>query len=448
MKKLLFVFAIAAFAVSALSAQDGEKGLKDATRNFNTYKLDPANNKGKLIEALTAIDMAAKDALTAAQLKTWQLRGDIYNEIATQKINATQLAAQGLPTGDMSNLDAIEHPGLEAAKSFTKALELAVKKYEVKDALNGMKALQNNLQNLGIIQYEKQDFKSAFHSFAACLDMHDQLDKNKEESMFSDPAKYEDQLFYVGLAGASANMGAESKPYFMKLYEMKSKKPAIYEALYSIEAAQTSPEAAYKYLDEGRKLFPDEVSLLFAEINHYLRIGKLDELIGKLDAAIKLEPNNVSLYTTMGSVYDNLYQKEFAAGNKDKAEGYAVKALDYFNQALAKDASNFDALYSIGALYYNKAASMTSDLNKLADDYSKAGIEKYKAKQKEVLAQFDLALPYFQRCEKANPNDANTLIALKEIYAKKDELDMSNEFKARLEKVNAGEKIESSYFKN
>lgn len=448
MKKLLFVFAIAAFAVSAVSAQDGEKGLKDATRNFNTYKLDPANNKGKLTEALTAIDVAAADALTAAQLKTWQLRGDIYNEIATQKINATQLAAQGLPTGDMSSLDAIEHPGIEAAKSFTKALELAVKKYEVKDALNGMKAVQNNLQNLGIIQYEKQDFKSAFHSFAACLDMHDLLAKNKEESMFSDPAKYEDQLFYVGLAGASAQMGPESKPYFIKLYEMKAQKPAIYEALYSIEAGQTSPEDAYKYLDEGRKLFPNEVSLLFAEINHYLRIGKLAELIDKLDAAIKLEPNNVSLYTTMGSVYDNLYQKEFAAGNKDKAEGYAAKALDYFNQALAKDATNFDALYSIGALYYNKAASMTSELNKLADDYSKAGIEKYKAKQKEVIAQFDLALPFFQRCEKANANDTNTLIALKEIYAKKDELDMSNEFKARYEKVQGGGKNESSYFKN
>ncbi len=448
MKKLLFIFAIAAFAVSALSAQDGEKGLKDATRNFNTYKLDPSNNKSKLTEARTAIDIAANDAVTATLLKTWQLRGDIYNEIATQKINATQLAAQGLPTGDMSALDAIEHPGIEAAKSFTKALEMAVKKFEIKDALNGMKALQNNLQNLGIMQYEKQDFKSAFHSFAACLDMHELLAKNKEESMFSDPAKYEDQLFYVGLAGASANMSAESKPYFLKLYEMKAQKPAIYEALYSIEAAQTSPEAAYKYLDEGRKLFPDEVSLLFAEINHYLRIGKLDELIGKLEAAIKVEPNNVSLYTTMGSVYDNLYQKEFAAGNKDKAEGYAAKALDYFNQALAKDEKNFDALYSIGALYYNKAASMTAELNKLADDYSKAGIEKYKAKQKEVLGQFDLALPYFQRCEKSNPNDQNTLIALKEIYAKKDELDLSNEFKARLEKVNAGEKNASSYFKN
>jgi hypothetical protein len=39
------------------------------------------------------------------------------------------------------------------------------------------------------------------------------------------------------------------------------------------------------------------------------------------------------------------------------------------------------------------------------------------------------------------------LIALKEIFARKNELDLSNEFKERLDKIQAGEKIEASYFK-
>lgn len=266
--------------------------------------------------------------------------------------------------------------------------------------------------------------------------------------MFDDPAKYEDQLFYVGLTGVASGQNAEAKPYLMQLYDMKANKPNIFELLYNIELEETSPEEAYKYIEEGRKRFPEEVSLLFAEINHYLRVGKLDALIGELKKAIELEPTNVSLYTTLGSVYDNLYQKESAAGNKETAEGYAASALDYFNQALAKEPGNFDALYSIGALYYNKAAAMTQELNKLADDYSRAGLEKFKAKQTEVIAQFDLALPYFQKCEMSNPNDRNTLIALKEIFAKKDNLDLSNEFKSRLEKLDAGETISEPYFKN
>jgi tetratricopeptide (TPR) repeat protein len=443
MKKLIFALVLTAFATNGIFAQEGDKGLKDATRAFNSYKVAAGVDKSKLHDALTGIELAANDATTAALVKTWQLRGEIYNEIATQITTIRQIGI-----GDLETLPKVAHPALEAAKSFTKALEIAVKKPEMKDALKGMQATQGTLQNLGIFQYEDQDFKSAFRSFATALDLHDLLLKNKEASAFDTDEKYQDQLFFTGLAGLGGGLTKEIKPYFLKLYEVQADKPAIYEALYTIEAAETSPEAAYKYVEEGRKRYPNEVSLLFADINHHLRINALDVLITKLETAISVEPDNVTLYTTMGSVYDNLYQNEMTEGNKDKAEGYATKAMDYFNQALKKDANNFDALYSIGALYYNKAAAMTLELNKLADDYSKAGLEKYKAKQAEVIAQFDLALPYFKRCEMNNPNDRNTLIALKEIFAKKDDIETSNIFKTRLEVVEGDGKNASSYFKN
>lgn len=445
MKQLLFTLVLTAVAFAGF-AQEGEKGYKDANKAFNTFKLDPAGNKAKLAEAVEAIEKAIADPATAAIGKTWQLRGDIFSEIAAQIANTKQLAAQGLGTGNTDDLPKVKDLGLEAFKSYKKVMELALKPGDKKPAIKGIASLQNNLQNLGIFQFEDQDFKSAFLSFAACLEMHDILKENKEKSIFDDPAKYEDQVFYVGIAALSADMKKEAKPYFLKLYEMKADKPAIYEALYNIEAETAGPEAAYKYLSEGRKQYPNEVSLLFAEINHFLRINKLDALISQLEEAIKLEPNNISLYTTMGSVYDNLQQNAMAAGDKAKAEEYTELALKYFNLALEKDPKNIDALYSIGALYYNKAAVMTQELNKLSEDYSRAGIERYNNKKKEVIAQFDVALPYFQRCESINPNDRNTLIALKEIYAKKDDIEMSNEFKARLEKVEAGGKNEKSYF--
>ncbi len=445
MKQLLFTLVLAAAAFASF-AQEGEKAYKDANKAFNAFKLDPTGNKAKLAEAVEAIEKAIADPTTAAIGKTWQLRGDLFNEITAQIVNARQLAAQGLGIGNTDDLPKVKDIGLETFKSYKKVIELALKPGEKKPAIKGIASLQNNLQNLGIFQFEDQDFKSAFHSFATCLDMHDILKENKEKSIFDEPAKYEDQIFYVGLAALSSDMKMEAKPYFMKLYEMKADKPAMYEALYNIEAETAGPEAAYKYLAEGRKNYPNEVSLLFAEINHYLRINKLDALIDQLKAAIQLEPNNVSLYTTMGSVYDNLQQNAMAAGDKAKAEEYTTLALDYFNQALSKDPKNIDALYSIGALYYNKAAVMTQELNKLSEDYSRAGIERYNNKKKEVIAQFDVALPYFQRCESINPNDRNTLIALKEIYAKKDDVEMSNEFKSRLEKIEAGGKNEKSYF--
>lgn len=449
MKNLIVALLLTAVTVTGMLAQEGEAGLKDANRSFNTFKLDPGNNKGKLGEAVTGIEKAVNDPISAALVKTWQLRGDIYNEVAVQQINARQLAASGLAAPDSGEgMPNVDHPGLMAAESYKKVMEIALKKPEKNLALKGIASLQNNLQNLGIFQYDDKDLLSAFNSFSACLEMHDILAANGEVSMFDDPAKYEDQLFYVGLTGVASGQNAAAKPYLIKLYDMEANKPNIFELLYNIEMEETSPEEAYKYIQEGRKRFPDEVSLLFAEINHYLRVGKLDALIDELKKAIELEPTNVSLYTTLGSVYDNLYQKESSAGNKEAAEANAASALDYFNQALAREPGNFDALYSIGALYYNKAAAMTQELNKLSDDYSRAGLEKFKAKQAEVIAQFDQALPYFQKCEMNNPSDRNTLIALKEIFAKKDDLDLSNEFKSRLEKLDAGETISEPYFKN
>ena len=85
-------------------------------------------------------------------------------------------------------------------------------------------------------------------------------------------------------------------------------------------------------------------------------------------------------------------------------------------------------------------------MNALADDYSKAGLKKYDELRKLVLTQFDEALPYFKQAEALNANDRNTLIALKEIFARKDDLPTSTEFKNRLEKIEAGGQNEASYF--
>ena len=48
---------------------------------------------------------------------------------------------------------------------------------------------------------------------------------------------------------------------------------------------------------------------------------------------------------------------------------------------------------------------------------------------------FDKALPYFEQAEKIEPKDKNTLIALKEIFAKKSQFDKSNAYKTKLESL-------------
>jgi hypothetical protein len=73
-------------------------------------------------------------------------------------------------------------------------------------------------------------------------------------------------------------------------------------------------------------------------------------------------------------------------------------------------------------------------------------MKRYETMKNELMALFDESLPYFQKAEILNPNDMNTLVALSEIYARKDEYELAGEFKKRIEVVKGGGKNEKSYF--
>lgn len=439
MKKLFLGLLSFLLLFGAVHAQSGAKALNQAGNDLRAFNLDQVNNKAKLQEAVTAIDQAEEDASLAGDIKLWQTKGDVYNEVATQ---ITQVRQLGL--GSLDDLPKIDNPALEASAAYQKALGMAEKKFQTKDALKGLQAVQSNLYNMGIYAYEDGNFDKAYQDFNEVVNVHKVLKQNGEASTLDDETAYKDQLYVTGLAALNADKVDMAKPLFEELSKANYDKPAIYEALYKINA-DADREAAYKYLEQGRQKYPDDVSLLFAEINHFLRINKLDELIGKLKTAIEKEPDNVSLYSTLGNVYDNLYQKETEAGNTEKADQYFNDALKYYNTALEKEPEYTDATYSIGALYFNRAANKTKRLNELSNDFSKEGQKKYEVLKVEIEKEFDTALPYFVRVEKKDPNDVNTLIALKEIYARKNDFTTSNEFKARLEKAQAGEK-NTSYF--
>ena len=419
-----------------VNAQD----YKDAKKAYNTFTLDAFNNKPKLKEAKEAIDKAMGVAENQAILDAWLTKGKIYNEIASQVI---QIKTTNL--GKLEDLPSAEAPAVEAYTAYSKALPLVTKKFETKDILTGLQAVQGNLDNFGRVAFEEQKYQLAYDNFNFLLASHEDLKKNATKSILDTEESYQYAVFLAATAALLAEKTDVAKPLLEKLYAAKYDKAAIYESLYTLNS-KDDVNAAYKYLEEGRQRYPDEISLLFADINHHLKLGKLDVLIDKLKAAIAKEPNNVSLYTVLGSVYDNLYQKMYAAGDKVKGEEYFNAALDYYNQALGKEPKNVDAVYSVGALYYNKAAVTTQKMNTLENDYSKEGLKKYKEMKDEVFAQFEKALPFFKRAESLDPNDTNTLIALKEIHAKKNDLEASKEFKRRLDVIQAGGKNEKAYY--
>jgi tetratricopeptide (TPR) repeat protein len=466
MKKIALGLLLLFLSVGSLLAQSLLEKIeqaadfsKEANKALGSFNLDQANNESKLFEARTSIDQAT---VLVDQITIDDLKGAISKEkdLAKAKKKLSNIYfRKGAVYGDISiklaalkqigtvpeELTSISSPAIKSAKAYEKALIFATKKYQSRDAVAGLQAAQGSLNNIALFAFEDKDYPAAYQNFAQNLKVHDLIIAQGAKSTLNETQAYNDQMYYAALAALNGKMEKDAVGLFEKLYAVNYDNSLVYDGLYRINSADGDLEGAYKYLEAGRQKYPEDVSLLFAEINHFLRLNQLDQLIDKLKAAIAAEPENVSLYSTLGNVYDNLYQRESEAGNMTKAQEYFDSAYDYYNKALEKDKTFFDAIYSIGALYYNKAAVLTKKLQALGT--SKEDLKKFDVLKKEVFEEFEKALPYFKRCEQLNPADVNTLIALKEIFAKKDDFETSKVFKERLAKVKAGEQIIDSYFK-
>lgn len=441
MKKLLvFLFNFLFLAAFVQAQEEGAKLAKQAGKALTSYNIDPTNNAAKLDEAKTKINQALQIADAQALSSAWITKGDIYNTFLQRDMVKKQFDPNAQLSGD--------NDALEAFNGYKKGYELTTKKFEKSDAIKGINEVQGHLINIGVTKYEAGEYEKAFFSFKAALESHDILKANTQKSLLDEKEQYDNQVYITGLAAQLAKRPADAIGYYETLYKAGTDKPAIYEGLYNIKSEQGDEAGADKILEEGRKKFPDDPGLLFAEINSYLKKGKLEDLISRLKQAIAQEPNNVQLYVTLGNIYDNLYQRELQAKNDTKSEEYFNLAKQQYIDAQAKEPKNVDAVYSLGALYYNKAAFRTQELNALPEDFSAAGIKKYETLKNEVMALFDQSLPYFQKAESMNPNDMNTLIALSEIYARKDEAELAGEFKKRMEVVKDGGKNDTSYYKD
>jgi thioredoxin-like negative regulator of GroEL len=437
MKKLslLFLFLFVAFATTF--AQDAKKALKDATKALSTFNVGGATDETKLREAIDAIEIAITDAENAAISETWTKRGEIYNAVVTQ-----HLAAQFL-NAEHKILDA--DAAFKAYESYKKALGLAVKKWETKAATKGLTESVSNLNSMGATKYDAQDYKGAYTAFNAMLEVHDLLKKNGEKSTLDDPENYNNQMYITGLAAFYGGNVEDAGRLFLQLKEKGFEQAALYDVLYRLNE-QSNPDLAVQYLEEGRKKFPEETSLLFTEINYYLKAGKMDILEGKLKEAIAAEPSNAALYYTLARVYVDVSDDAKQKGDKATQEEYFQKALAQYEGALKIDPEFYEAIYGIGEMYYNRAAVISQQMQELGT--SRDDLKKYDELKVTMEAEFDKALPYFQASEKANPNDTNTLIALSEIYARRNQFELVTEFKQRLENVRGGGKNATSYFKN
>ncbi|HHH52747.1 MAG TPA: hypothetical protein ENK91_03750, partial [Bacteroidetes bacterium] len=390
-------------------------------------------NANNLTEAADLINNALQDSTMAADRKVWIVKAKIFNELANNDLKTKILKPETKFTHPNAAIDAFE--------ALVQAYNKSEKSRYKKEVLKLLKETENHLNNFAAYEFQDKNYAAAFENFKrTCKAYHMFKDAGQEEdSRLADPQLRKEQKLYTGYAAYYADKKDEAEHFFKDLADAGTDQPFVYEALFNIYQEQGKKEEALKYLDEGRKAFPDDTGLLFAEINYYIKEGKLDVLTDKLKKAIELDPENVTVYTTLGSVYDQLHTKAFESGDTAKTKEYFDLAMKYFNKATDIDSTNFNAIYSIGALYYNSAANYTKEINKYANDFSAEGTKKYDELKAKMLGLFGQALPYFEKAYSLNNNDLGVLQALSEIYARKDMLDKAKEFRDKLNAAKAAQ---------
>jgi tetratricopeptide (TPR) repeat protein len=371
MKKILLLFTvIVCFTSGAIQAQKSK-----VQTAWNYYKYD------ELDKAKTAIDEASANESTSGMAKTWYYKGLIY-----QKLNKHE---------KYGSLD--PNALLVAYQSYSKALEIEPD-YEFAAEINQNKQVIGNMMfTQGVEYFNAKKFDEALVSFENVI-----------------KASPNDSLAIMNAAFSAERAGnkAKAKEYYNKLVSMKYSDPKIYIFLSNIYKSEGDSAMALSTIQNGRKQFPGDNTLVIEELNMYLYAGKDKEALESLNVAILGDPKNPNLHFAQGTVYDKLNRKTDAANS--------------YKKAIELKPDYFDAYYNLGAMYFNEAAEMANKANDL-----KSNAEYAKAKEK-FDAKFKEAEPYLEKAHQLNPNDTNTMISLKQLYARTGENAKYDEINAKL----------------
>jgi tetratricopeptide (TPR) repeat protein len=336
-------------------------------------------------KAKTAIDKASVHEKTIGDAKTWFYRGNVYLEIAKSE----DAAIKSLSSNALA----------EALTAYTKSIELDEKNKYKSDCQYGRSQVVALLFNQGVQFYTAQKYKEAISSFKTILTA------NPNDTL---------ALFNVALCAERAELNDEAVKALTRLVEMQYPEAEIYRSLANIYNKQGDTAAGLKVTEQGRALFPDNVPLIIDEVNYYLRSGEPNKIIEKLQYATEKDPTNKVLFFALGTAQEKLLN---------------VKAAEEaYKKAIAIDGNYFDAFYNLGAMWYNFGVET---YNKTVNLPSSRQAEYDKGKIK-FENEFRAALPYLETAMNIDPQDKNTIISLKEIYAKLGMYDKSNEMKKKL----------------
>ncbi len=383
-------------------------------------------------KAKAAIEQAINDPSTKDDPYAWHVRGTVYLAMQQEPANADK---------EYYN---------EAGSSLKKVVQLK-SDYEKQDVNNKLFAVAIYNYNAALAAYNDQKYEQAYNKFGEVVDIYS-LEQGKR---FEGKNKAMDTIarqssLYQAFSAYYANKYDQALPLLTKAKnDPIVNAPNVYLILAEVYEVKKDEANLLATLAEGKKVFPGDKMLMNRELNVFIKSGKSEQLVSKLEEAIQADPSNPDFLFTLGIAYDNMANPKDAKGAElpkpaNYSDVFAKAEQAYMNTLKVADKADYN--YNLGALYFNRAVLVNEQMNAITGT-SAAELKKYDGLKDERDKWFDKALPYLEKTitsldgqtSTLSGEDKNTymgaIVAAKEIYAKQNKLEKATELKKKLESV-------------
>ncbi len=420
MKKFLFS-AVAVLFCLGLSAQDVKK-----IRN--------AYDKKDWPKAKEAVDLALANEKEQKNWEAWYYKGLIYGQIAKD-----------------ANLKAtVPDAWMQSFEAYQKAMELDKKQSEVFMMTRQYPVFENYLE----LQKEANTFYNS-GNYQGALDGYKKADKvgrfifaNKWALSEVDTILY----YYAGAAAMQLENKEEVIPFFQKLADANiggEGYDVVYRYLTYYYDQKKDAEAAKKYAEAGRKLYPKDMYYDRLELDKMRKSGATAlDIFKKYETIMAGEPKDYELrYDYAAEIFNWLYMDSKATAEQ-KPE-YFGKIISTLKNCIELDAKQPDAHLLLGKTYFNEAAFMQDEMKKVkgttpADTQKKTEMKKQmEDKMKEALPHLDNSLVIYSgmtadqlKDKRTNNEYKSTLYLLTEAHRFLGNKDKEKEFDAKYQALN------------
>ena len=219
----------------------------------------------------------------------------------------------------------------------------------------------------------------------------------------------------------------------------------VYQFLSNAYTKQNDSKNEFAVLQEGVAAYPRDVTLRNDELNYYIKSGRQDEILKKLEETAALDSTDADIQFNLATAYLSIARPKTGARPANEAE-YITKSENAFLHALRRSPDNAGYNYNLAALYFNLGFDVNDQMNAVGGT-SKEETKKYddlKAKRNELLFK---SQPYFEKaCRIFSANEKklsgedmtsykDALTALNKIYSIQNKMDMAEEMKKRLDSL-------------